>query len=71
MRKLLLLGLLLLIGCQNTVGPLAPRPPRRVDDPALPISEQQKLGRERLALPDQSRLLLPNTSTAPPDTFRP
>jgi hypothetical protein len=72
MRKLVFLGLLLLLtGCQNTVGPLAPRSPERVDDPSLPIAEQQRRARERYALPDQARTLLPNTSTAPPDTFRP
>ena len=72
MRKLVLLGMLLVLtGCQNTVGPLAPRSDQRVDDPGLPIFEQQRRGRERYAFPDQTRTLLPGTSTAPPDTFRP
>jgi hypothetical protein len=54
MRKLILLGMLLLAGCQNVSGPFAARPPMRVDDPRLPITEQQARGRDRLALPDDS-----------------
>ena len=52
MRKLILLGLLFLAGCQNTVGPFGYRRPLRVDDPNLPIEEQERRGRDRLALPD-------------------
>jgi hypothetical protein len=52
MRKLILLGILLLAGCQNVVGPLGYRRPLRVDDPNLTIEEQQRRGRDRLALPD-------------------
>ncbi len=70
MRKLVLLGIVLLAGCQNTVGPLAPRQPQRIDDPAVPTYEQQRRERDRLSLPDQSRYLLPYTDTAVPDTWR-
>jgi hypothetical protein len=59
MRKLLLVGVLVLAGCQNVAGPFAARPPQRVDDPHLSIPEQQYRGRDRLALPDE-------TSGAPP-----
>jgi hypothetical protein len=52
MRKILLLGcLLLLTGCQNVAGPFAARPGGRVDDPRLSIEEQKARGRDRLALP--------------------
>jgi hypothetical protein len=52
MRKEILVGLLLLAGCQNVVGPLDYRRPLRVDDPSLSIEEQKRRGRDRLALPD-------------------
>ena len=60
MCRLLLLGAVLLAGCQNLKGPLQPRQPGRVDDPLLTINEQQRLGRDRLALPVDS------TAVAPP-----
>jgi hypothetical protein len=54
MRRLFLLSVLLLAGCQGTLGPFAQRKPERVDDPYLPISEQQRRGRDRYALPDDT-----------------
>jgi hypothetical protein len=51
MRKLFLLGVLFLAGCQSVVGPLGYRPPLRVDDPNYTIPEQERRGRDRLALP--------------------
>ncbi len=54
MRRIFYFGILLLAGCQNIRGPLEYRQPVRVDDPLLSISEQKRLGRERLALPDES-----------------
>ena len=55
MRRLFLAGLLLLAGCRsNLIGPFAHRPTQRVDDPLLPVSEQQRRVRDRLALPDDS-----------------
>src|SRR5438309_1910518 len=47
MRRACLLAVLLVAGCQNTVGPFAPRQPQRVDDPLLSITEQQQRGRDR------------------------
>ena len=54
MRHILILGILCLAGCQTVTGPFAPRSPVRVDDPRLPISEQQARGRDRWAIPDDS-----------------
>ena len=65
MRKLYLVGFLFLAGCQNVVGPFEHRKPERVDDPLLSISEQQRRGRDRLALPDESGLA-PNTNVLSP-----
>ncbi|MCS6849884.1 MAG: hypothetical protein NZ700_01785 [Gemmataceae bacterium] len=72
MRRTLIIGALLLLwGCNgNIVGPFRQRPPKRVDDPLLTISEQERLGRDRLALPDESTLknenLAPRTYTDRP-----
>jgi hypothetical protein len=63
MCRILLAGVLLLAGCQNVLGPFAPRKPQRVDDPLLTIPEQQRNGRDRLALPDDSRSVAPPTGT--------
>jgi hypothetical protein len=65
MRKLLLVGVLLLAGCQNVAGPFAARPPQRVDDPHLSIPEQQYRGRDRLALPDETGGAPPSGATIP------
>jgi hypothetical protein len=54
MRKLILLGVLALAGCQNVAGPFAARPPQRPDDPSYSIPAQQARGRDRLALPDEA-----------------
>jgi hypothetical protein len=62
MRRFLMLGtLLLMCGCRNVVGPLQPKPPQRVDDPLLTISEQERNGRASLPLPDESAKLTPQT----------
>jgi hypothetical protein len=60
MRRTLYLAVLLMVGCQGVVGPRQ-RPPEalQVDNPALPIEEQKRLGRDRLALPEQSPLVAP------------
>ena len=57
MRRLFLLLLVLITGCQGLRGPFAARSPARVDDPHLSIAEQERLGRDRLALPDKSPVL--------------
>ncbi len=56
MHRLYLVGFLFLAGCQSVVGPFEHRKPERVDDPLLSINEQQRRGRDRLALPDESAL---------------
>ena len=66
MRRLLILGILVLSGCQGIRGPFQPRPVERVDDPLLPISEQERRGRDRLALPDESRSVGPFSGNARP-----
>lgn len=62
MRSLIVTGLLLLAGCQGVVGPVqrsqAPCLPQ-VDDPRLPIAEQERRGRDRLALPETSPTVAP------------
>jgi len=56
MRQILLLGILLLVGCQSTVvGPLGRAScPQRADCPGLSIGEQERRGRSYLAFPDTS-----------------
>ena len=61
MRRLFILGTMLLAGCGNVIGPFAPRDPQRVDDPRIPIYEQQARGRDRLALPEEAPNLTPRT----------
>jgi hypothetical protein len=72
MRRLMLLGALVLAGCSgNLVGPFSARPPQRVDDPLISIPEQEKRGRDRLAYPDESPIktqnLAPPTYLSPPN----
>jgi hypothetical protein len=43
------------------VGPFEHRDPQRVDDPLLSIGEQERRGRDRLALPEQSVTVAPRT----------
>jgi hypothetical protein len=70
MRRLFLVSVLFLAGCGgNVIGPFQHRPPERVDDPMLTIGEQQRLGRERLALPDESSRVAPHSGAALPGTF--
>ena len=54
MRRWLLLGLLLLTGCQNTIGPLVNRQRGRPDDPYFSPEDQKRFGRDRYSLPDDS-----------------
>src|SRR5579859_6494607 len=44
MRQLVFCSLLLLTGCTSVVGPFGPRPFAQVDDPRLPIYEQERRG---------------------------
>jgi hypothetical protein len=59
MRRLLILGVLLLAGCETVRGPLQPREPQRVDDPRYSIPEQERRGRDRLAVPDETKTVAP------------
>ena len=59
MGRLYLLCSLFLAGCSNVVGPFDHRKAERVDDPLLTISEQQRRGRDRLALPEESVTVAP------------
>ena len=62
MRRLMCLGLLLLAGCESMVGPREHRAnPVQVDNPCLSIAEQQRLGRERLAIPEMNTNIAPRT----------
>jgi len=61
MRRMMLLGLLLLTGCQNTIGPLVNRQRGRPDDPYYSIEEQKRFGRDRYSLPDDSYTAGPKT----------
>lgn len=67
MRWWLVIVVLWLAGCQSVVGPLKYRRPARVDDPSLPIPEQERLGRDRLSLPDETYLGGPPIGVYRPD----
>ena len=54
MRYILVVGIALAAGCQNVIGPFEARDPVRVDDPRLTLEEQDRLRRDRYALPDES-----------------
>ena len=69
MRRLLLLGVLCVAGCQNVLGPFAHRDPQRVDDPLLTIGEQERRGRDRLALPEESTRIAPSTDLDRPGIY--
>lgn len=70
MRHILVVGILLLLtGCQNIVGPFQAQEPMRVDDPRYTIAEQQRRGRARLALPDESPQVLPPTGIPRPGVW--
>jgi hypothetical protein len=69
MRKLFVLGVLCLCGCQGVQGPFQPRDRSRVDDPRLPIAEQERRGRDRLALPDDTSNIAPRSGAAIPGTL--
>ena len=59
MRRIIILSLLCLAGCQNVIGPFAPRPLERVDAPCLSISEQENRARDRYAIPEDSPRVAP------------
>ena len=60
MRRILCLSVVLLAGCHSVKGPKDRRADSsRVDNPALTISQQKQRGRDRLALPESSKTLVP------------
>lgn len=71
MRTILTAGILLamMAGCQGTTGPFTARAPVRVDDPCLDTREQQRLGRENLAIPDPSEAVGPYAGTPRPGVW--
>ncbi len=66
LRRLVVLGLLALAGCQSTRGPLGYERSGRADDPMLSIQEQKARGRERYAYVEDDRLA-PRTYVDRPD----
>lgn len=69
MRTLMLIVAATLAGCQGVVGPFqrSSQPPVRVDNPALSIPEQERLGRDRLAYPEDDPAVGPRTYQEPVD----
>jgi hypothetical protein len=62
MRRVLLIGLVVLAGCSGIAGPRQHAcNPAVVDSPCLPIREQEARGRDRLALPEPSNDVAPRT----------
>ena len=62
MRRLLLVCLLLLTGCESLVGPRKrAMSPQKVDPPNLPINEQEYRARDNLAFPDSTPDVGPRT----------
>lgn len=51
-RRLLVLCVIALAGCDRFSGPLETRQMGRADAPGYDIEEQKKRGRERLAIPE-------------------
>jgi hypothetical protein len=62
MRRLFLVGLLALAGCQGVVGPLQRRGINDpIDDPRLTSGEQHQRVRDRLPYPETSAATGPRT----------
>lgn len=64
MRRLFLLGLLFVTGCQNVAGPFRRSTADRPDNPYYSIAEQERRGRAGWALPDESFLGGPRSGSA-------
>jgi hypothetical protein len=70
MRNILIGGILLLLaGCQNVAGPSRAESAIRVDDRTLTIAEQQRFGRDQLAVPEDSSFILPPTGIPRPGVW--
>jgi hypothetical protein len=62
MRRILLVGLVVLCGCPGLQGPRARQcNPEVVADPCLSTTVQEMRGRDRLALPEPSNDVAPRT----------
>jgi hypothetical protein len=62
MRRIVLVGLCVLAGCQGIQGPRQRQcRPELIDDPRLSIAEQEKRGRDRLPYPEPSMNVGPRT----------
>ena len=59
MRRMLMLGVICLAGCQSVLGPFQPRSPSRVDAPGVSLPEQESRARDRYALPDETSQAAP------------
>jgi hypothetical protein len=68
MRRWIFLAMLLLAGCQSTVGPLENHQRERPDQPYYSIPQQERLGRDRYSYPDDSFSTGPKTGV---DTYGP
>jgi hypothetical protein len=71
MRRLILICMLALAGCQNVAGPFAARPPQRVDDPSYSIAEQERRGRDRMSIGDDTSGMPPSGMQPPGSLLRP
>jgi hypothetical protein len=59
---MLLAGLVVLLGCAGIEGPRVHNcKPEVLDPPGLPTTDQEKRGRDRLALPEPSNDVAPRT----------
>lgn len=67
LRRAVVLGVLVLVtGCQNTVGPLMSRQRTgRPDDPFFPIEEQRRRVRDRSSLPLDDAKVTPDAYIGP------
>ncbi len=68
-RTLLLLFLVALTGCQNTVGPLASRKRDQKPDPLYNIEEQKRWANWRYPYWDDNTNLYPSTYSDRPGMF--
>jgi hypothetical protein len=68
MRRLLILGLVALAGCQSVRGPFEARE-QRADDPRYSIPEQERRARDQLPIPVESRAIAPTIPVTTQPTY--